>query len=101
MNRLRQKSGISEKEFFSIKRNVQSVWDPMSVILSSLILTEKFQSKNVENRVYYATLNQLSEAAIGDMDLIRGALESWGPGLSNAHPMVIVSILLDPVVSVK
>ena len=52
-------------------------------------------SKNVEISVYYATLNQFLEAAIQDMDLIRGALESWGLGLSNAHRMVIVSILLD------
>ena len=47
--------------------------------------------------VYYATLNQLSEAAMTDMDLIRSALESSGPGLSNAHRTKIVSVMLAPV----
>ena len=35
--------------------------------------------------LYEATLNKFSEAAVGDMDLIRGALESLGLKLSNAH----------------
>ena len=61
-------------------------------------LTRNFPKKVV----YYATLNQLSEAAIiGCMDLIRCALETSGPGLSNAHRMVIVSILLAPLIRYK
>ena len=44
--------------------------------------------------ICYVALNKFSEVAIGHMDLIRCALESWESGLSNAYRMVVVSILL-------